>query len=372
MLIALLLPAVQAAREAARRMQCSNNIKQLSLALHNHHDAHFCFPALSDWKVSDPVPTYDPVNNSGTSDLQPNTTWSAMYRLMPYFEQQARHDDINSNGPPCPWIDHWTDSSGTDRTFRGFEERIAPLLCPSEGNSRNHQHATHNYMLSIGDAMWDPNALGGGPASSRSVFVRTSARTVRAASDARGFDFISDGTSNTIAVSEAIVSPEAASRMVKGGVAIVVSPDNRNDGGTIGKCSLSVLTSGTNRTEFAAGITVFSDNPNEINPTIRGGRFWDGRPRYSAFSTVLPPNSPACQHNNAYDDAYVHVLPPQSNHTGGVNAGMFDGSVRFVSDSIDAVTSGLDHPNCQVVDSYSEFGVWGALGSPQGGESKSL
>jgi prepilin-type processing-associated H-X9-DG protein len=301
---------------------------------------------------------------------------------MPYFEQQARHDDINSNGPPYPWTVTWTDSEGNDRTYRGFEERIAPLLCPSEGNSRSHQYATHNYMLSIGDHMWDPNA-GGGPgaydgAPGRSVFVRSNARTISASSDPRGFDFVSDGTSNTIAVSEAIISPEPASRMVKGGIASLINLDNRTGGGTAAKCSISALTAG-NRTEFAAAVVVFPDNPDEINATIRGGRFWDGRPRYSAFSTVMPPNSPACQHTNAYDDAYVHMLPPQSNHTGGVNAGMFDGSVRFISDSINALRSNITDPDtgtpreaAQVNESWSEFGVWGALGSPQGGESTSL
>ena len=396
MLIALLLPAVQAAREAARRMQCTNHIKQLSLSLHNYHDAHACFPALSDWKVSEPVADYIPVNDrDNTTEPYPNTTWSAVYRLMPYFEQQARHDDINTNGPPFPWTTTWTDADGIARTYTGagtgFVDRMTPLLCPSDSNSTLHQYAAHNYMLSIGDCLWNPNQMRSyhSDANSRTVFMRSTSRRVGVASDPRDFGFITDGTSNTIAVSEAIVSSEADSRMIRGGVASIVDLDNREaPGGTPAKCSLSVLTAG-DRTVFADDVVVHTDNPDEINATIRGGRFWDGRPRYSAFSTVMPPNSPACQHPNAFDDAYVHMLPPQSNHTGGVNAGMFDGSVRFVSDSINALTSNLVYDTganagqpreaAQVPDSSrgisdgrSDFGVWGALGSPQGGESASL
>ena len=335
MLVALLLPAVQAAREAARRMQCANHIKQLSLALHNYHDTHSGFPALSDYKGT---------TSSGNRD------WGPIYRLMPFYEQQARYDLINTDGPGNTWTSH-----------SSLQGNIATLLCPSDGNGKNAAHTPTNLLVSIGDAMWNPNDANSGIVS-RTVFIRQASRD---------FGFIQDGTSNTIAVSEAIISDRATSRSIKGGVAAVTGVDNRSSpGGTAAKCSLSALTAGGNRTVFADGVNVHDDMPDEPAATIRGGKFWDGRPRYSAFSVVMPPNSPACQQPNAnVSNASVHMLPPQSNHPGGVNIGMFDGSGRFITDSINALTPDLGHEAAQVEFGRSEFGVWGAMGTPRGGES---
>ena len=343
MLIALLLPAVQAAREAARRMTCSNHVKQLSLALHTYHDANKNLPGLGNLRVG--------------GNATPN--WSVIYSLLPYFEQQARYDDINTNasnnsydGRPC------------------LEAKIASLLCPSEGNGKSLQYAGTNYAASIGDCMWNPNDNKSN-AEYRTVFERINPNNPRSRRD---LGFITDGTSNTAAISEAIISDSPASRSVKGGIAAVAGVDNRTGGGTAAKCSFSALTSG-DRTVFATSVTVHAIFPNEPNASYRGGRFWDGRPRYSAFSTVMPPNSPACQQPTGDDlnpaNPTVSMLPPQSNHSGGVNVGMFDGSVRFVPDSVNALTSGLSGEAAQVTSGRSEFGVWGAMGSPRGGESVS-
>jgi prepilin-type processing-associated H-X9-DG protein len=323
-------------------MSCTNHVKQLSLSLHSYHDVRNMFPDLANRKVA----------TSG------DTNWSPVYMLMPFFEQQARFDDINTNAPGDTWRPH-----------ASFEARIAALLCPSESNGRGFQWATTNYAVSIGDSMWNPNAFSS-DSSERTVFRRVQNATTPGA---RGFAFIVDGTSHTAAVSELIVSATARSRSVKGGVAAVTGVDNRSGGGTASKCSLSALTSGGNRTVFAEGVNVHEDLPDEPNATIRGGRFWDGRPRYSAFSTVMPPNSPACQQPNGnVGNTDVHMLPPQSNHSGGVNVGMFDGSVRFITDSINALTPDIGREAAQVGSGRSEFGVWGALGSPNGGESVTL
>jgi len=344
MLIALLLPAVQAAREAARRMSCTNQVKQLSLALHNHHDVHNYFPALLNVKVAD-------------TSSDPNSDWSTAYILLPFYEQQARFDAINTDASAQVWVG-----------IPSLEALISALLCPSDSNGRGLDYAPTNYMFSIGDAMWNPNATGT-DSTNRTVFEKINARRP----NQRGFGFITDGTSNTVAVSEVIISQGARSRLVKGGVAAVSGLDNRSGGGTAAKCSFSALTAAGDRTVFASSVNVHADFPDEPNTTIRGGRFWDGRPRYSAFSTVMPPNSPACQEPNAnLGSSDVHMLPPQSNHPGGVSVGLFDGSVRFVTDTINALTPGLPHEAAQVTEGRSEFGVWGALGSPRGGESATL
>ncbi|HPZ84614.1 MAG TPA: DUF1559 domain-containing protein, partial [Thermogutta sp.] len=108
--------------------------------------------------------------------------------------------------------------------------------------------------------------------------------------------------------------------------------------------------------------------PNEINTTY-GTANWSGRrwacgiPQYTRFNTVLPPNSPAC--NDSGWDERNAVITASSNHPGGVNVAMADASVRFVSETIDAGNPAL--PEVQV--GLSPYGIWGALGSKDGGES---
>jgi prepilin-type processing-associated H-X9-DG protein len=103
----------------------------------------------------------------------------------------------------------------------------------------------------------------------------------------------------------------------------------------------------------------------------RGLRPYDRHWNYLYFNTIIPPNGPSCARGTGECDTGLY--PPQSNHTGGVNAGFVDGSVRFVQDSVD--TNGLNgsagggQPNYS---GQSVFGVWGALGSIAGGEAKTL
>ena len=97
--------------------------------------------------------------------------------------------------------------------------------------------------------------------------------------------------------------------------------------------------------------------------TWRGNFYQDGRP-WNGFHTVLPPNSPSCQ---ATTGGYWGALyPANSYHSGGVNVGMADGSVRFVSDTIDCGDISAVSTKCT---GKSPYGVWGALGTPQGGET---
>jgi hypothetical protein len=86
-LIALLLPAVQAAREAARRMSCANNLKQFGLALHNYHSAFECFPGIG----SD--------GHGVTGSSVTNSMFSVQSRLLPYMEQPHLHGLIDYNRP---------------------------------------------------------------------------------------------------------------------------------------------------------------------------------------------------------------------------------------------------------------------------------
>jgi prepilin-type processing-associated H-X9-DG protein len=102
---------------------------------------------------------------------------------------------------------------------------------------------------------------------------------------------------------------------------------------------------------------------------LRGGRFQDGRVIYQGFHTVLPPNSPSCSHDaNAESANGCGVYSATSNHSGGVNVGLLDGSIRFVSETIDCNGASAG----QVTSGQSPYGIWGALGSPNGGESQTV
>ena len=113
------------------------------------------------------------------------------------------------------------------------------------------------------------------------------------------------------------------------------------------------------------------NDPNSINngsDTWRAQIWSDGRATTTSVSTVLPPNSPSCLYPYPCDGMAWGFFSAQSNHSGGVNVGLADGSVRFVSDTVDC---GNLNARC-VRSGKSPYGVWGAMGSPQGGETVSL
>jgi prepilin-type N-terminal cleavage/methylation domain-containing protein len=110
-LVALLLPAVQAAREAARRMQCTNNLKQMTLAMHNYHDVYKAFPV------------------GGIAGR--NWTWglSWMPRIMPYVEQEGSYDRMTFVGDHPGWT--WSGGSGVTNGYAWQNVRVPVLFCPS-------------------------------------------------------------------------------------------------------------------------------------------------------------------------------------------------------------------------------------------------
>jgi prepilin-type N-terminal cleavage/methylation domain-containing protein/prepilin-type processing-associated H-X9-DG protein len=122
-LISLLLPAVQAAREAARRSQCANNLKQLVLAVHNFHDAHGAFP-------SNRVTTYDPTG--------PNWSWLA--RILPQVEQEALYRQAKVVGNP---------PNNINQSLPQIAQRVAAFLCPSDPDAWRGpvSHASNFDML---------------------------------------------------------------------------------------------------------------------------------------------------------------------------------------------------------------------------------
>ncbi len=103
---------------------------------------------------------------------------------------------------------------------------------------------------------------------------------------------------------------------------------------------------------------------------VRGefGSNWnDGQPENIGFNTVIAPNGPSCGDDSDGNDMWNMVIPPSSRHPGGVNCLLADGSVRFISETIDTGNLATSQPNAGV----SRYGVWGSLGSKEGGETVS-
>ena len=339
-LIALLLPAVQAAREAARRMQCTNNLKQLGLALHNYHDSRKSFPAVAgDGGVNDAIPV-----------------WVSIFvRLLPYMEQTARADLFSSaTVGSYPYSGLWTAT-----TEEGCRGPVTPLLCPSDGTqfsfANDGQAGATNYVVSYGDSNIGSHVLGRdgrrGLVGGLKVF--------------RSMGSISDGTSNTAAFSETLVGRNGLDEKIGRGIA-EVPPTGVPWVENIGVCASK---RGPNKTLLSL---------RDTSPGGRGNAFAMGSALYVGFSTILPPNGPSCCDfggGAVHDSASMYSAA--SNHTGGVNMALVDGSVHFVSETINALSPGIDlatvgDPGKPGAGGPSPFGIWGAYGSIDGGESASL
>jgi prepilin-type N-terminal cleavage/methylation domain-containing protein len=186
-LIALLLPAVQAAREAARRSQCTNNLKQIGLALHNYHDVMKTFP--SGVILAPNGATTAPASNYGWQ-------WTAL--ILPYMEQKPLHDQLNIDQFTLDYwaVTNW--STGTPTGKQLLQTVIDGYVCPSDTSPKTIQREltwkTHTPALDL--ATCNYVAMAGTAASgwkNDGMFFRNS-RT--------GFATLTDGSSNTIAVGE--------------------------------------------------------------------------------------------------------------------------------------------------------------------------
>ncbi|MBI1246498.1 DUF1559 domain-containing protein [bacterium] len=319
-LIALLLPAVQQARESARRMQCSNRTKQVGLALHNYHAAFNAFPAMQ----MQAAPSHP----------------SGFMAILAYLEQTAVWELASKASPPFGSAD-WNPAQQSTL--------IPELLCPSDPYWSSRASVSgrmpRSYHFCVGDSIRNNHTTS---SSKRGMFVPLENRSI---SD------ITDGTSNTFALSEVVVGPNSVTRTMKGNVA--VTPGINSNPSNPADCWAA---SGPNG-QIDPAVAVTAESYVHRAP---GSRWAEGRVFYSGFNTVLPPNSPRC--TTGATDASWGIWTPSSFHPGGVVCGRADGSTQFVTDTVD---SG-DPTSPEVTSGRSPYGIWGALGSINGGEAASL
>ena len=172
-LVALLLPAVQAAREASRRMKCTNHLKQFGVALHNYADTYKVFPN----------------RRGGFGGLQANRI-SPFVQLLPYLEQKAMHDRIQAGDPANPTAFPPGGPRG-DASWAVWNTPPPVFRCPSDpaAITRGNSDKGHNYVLCEGDQVNFVNTS----TNTRGMFTRLACRR---------FAEVTDGTSNTLLMSE--------------------------------------------------------------------------------------------------------------------------------------------------------------------------
>lgn len=350
-LVGLLLPAVQAAREAARRMQCSNNLKQLGLAAHNYESAYKKFPYRQGG-----TERHGGVARAGNADRL-----SGFISILPFIEGGNIFNQIAAGDATTP-------PQGPEAWSGWAPWNISPgfMKCPSDPEALARQ-ASNTYKMciggsgrSIGWALWGGDSINQ-TGNTGGIFAHGwgGGQAWRNGAGHAAHGSMSDGTSNTLMYSERLVAvsnyPDAD------GNDAVVTGEGVNFLTTVAMVP-AVETAPILCKQVADGQFLRVGTRHQGN----SGKAWhDGHPTYVAFNTVLGPNSPSCSSTISWGDGVPAILPPTSNHTGGVNAAMGDGSVQFFSASID--TGDLTIP-ATANPTASAYGVWGALGTMAGGE----
>lgn len=343
-LVALLLPAVQAAREAARRSQCINNLKQIGLALHNYHDTKGQFPESQTYSG----------NGSGTNCEPGFYSWHSM--LLPFIEENALYDSI----------DFSVNMAGSCGSGDGIDNNhpnaiaastiVSGFLCPSDNANGDNavllgsaNPASDSYAANAG---W-PSLATGYIGEREANKEYNGIITLRNPNDSLAAEWlpksgiklkhITDGTAHTAAVSERLIQDGQTIDGIKNSGKVYLSfhvpaanvaDPTRN--------TLAILSQGCN---FGAGLH------SDVVPSAYAGRAWISgwAPTMPTYMHLNVPNTHHCHFNDADQNGNVPATP-SSNHKGGVVTLMCDGHIEFIADQIEPET-------------------WWALGSRNGEES---
>ena len=257
-------------------------------------------------------------------------TISGFVVLLPYLEQAALKDSIYN----APSFKDGTSGAPWSSAFTQWTTVVPGFQCPSEAASATSGIAPRNYHMNVGD-----HYLG-----NRGAFQAVPQSGTNPEKHSVGLLAISDGTSNTLMFAER-QRPTGANDLGRIGASTSTIPSD-----------CSAVWNGTSYTTLASAGWSAS------------ARFGDGRSFYGEVYTILPPNGPNCSRSTTWDGDRG-FYSASSNHTGGVNASMCDGSVRFIRDSI---AVGNQSADANTVTGQSPYGVWGAIGSRNGGESVTL
>ena len=337
-LISLLLPAVQQAREAARRTQCRNNLKQIGLGLHNYHDVHGTFPPgrMAPFKTG----------SGGAGDCFFGAV-SPLYFILPNLDQANLYNSMDSNQ-----LRYRTGSPLCIANAFVVDTVIPAFMCPSDpghqaGVNTNNYRANFGYTVGGGrnfgdqdqvDATYTPRVGGEMDGAQGGVFHDNGGVRV---------GHITDGTSNTVMYAERVIGnpdtgslhPRNGNYMHGGGIVSKNDPTNTTANVVAACAAADATNTGLYRGDF--GYTSGEDPAWEYSSYQHG-----------AYNHVYTPNSPLpdCGCGSIPDSPHeVAIMTSRSYHTGSVLVALADGSVKGVSDNIDG-------------------GIWQAAGTRAGGE----
>ena len=297
-LVSLLLPAVQSAREAARRAQCVNNLKQVALAAQTYHDSAGCFPGGS----------YSGVAGQNTTDMWGTypENFSCFVRMLPHFEQSAMFNATNFN---------YNSSSAANLTIGGV--LISSLICPSDTRNAPMQLPASRSSASGTVPGWSFNI---NPAHFPNLAPQFMQAFTSYAGNAGTFTF---GFSNLM------------SQQVRDAHNGVIFNDSA--------ITIAAIKDGTSNT-FAFG-EHSKDTLFRVDPAyaVSDGCWNSGRWYDTLFSTLYPMNlgngnSPPMSKTN--NPLYYLPTAAGSAHPGGANFAFCDGSVRFIKNSISSWSFG--------------------------------
>lgn len=316
-LIALLLPAVQAAREAARRAECANNLKQIGLALHGYEGVNGVLP-----------PNYTATNEYGGY-------FSIHVRILPYLEQSALYHAINFDTGlwiiETPVIYHYL----MGRTWNPYNQTLlttqaSMFLCPSDAGA--YADTGTNYRANHGTG---PNSLRTAeyPDSDNGLFpYRYPLRLAEA----------TDGLSHTAAFAERLRGSGRVSRSTLGNSAVMLHP---------ARDLFYQIPHARTADEWYQSCRISSRADSPYSGTVIAGKRWClfSGSIFSFYNHIATPNNRVPDCNAGPGGESEAMMTARSQHPGGVNVLMGDGSLRFVSNGI-------------------ALAAWRGLGTRDGGE----
>jgi prepilin-type N-terminal cleavage/methylation domain-containing protein/prepilin-type processing-associated H-X9-DG protein len=345
-LIGLLLPAVQSAREASRRAHCLNNLKQIGLGMNGY---------VSVWIALPPVCVDQEWNSAGKPISEPHQNWSQHARLLPYLDQTQLYNAINwhfgARGSDGDTVYH--DTNPPDGAVGGKDSipqmtvlvtKVSTFLCPSDNNPGSSGTfyvggvkqlvGASNYPCNIGlnrrisRGVLDSWALNG-PNYVASNWDDTVSAT-------RSMESFTDGTSSTATYSEWIKGEAVATGRSRNGLLEVYNLGEnsnfyRTDYQFMQLCNRVPITSANQQWQWK-------------------GEWW-GYGATMIYSHTQTPNRTSCVYHDINEDGRgtITMASASSNHPGGVNVLFMDGSVRFVKSSVD-------------------YWIWYAIATPNYGE----
>lgn len=390
-LVSLLLPAVQASREAARRMSCSNNIRQIALAAINYHSAFEQLPPHGTGTFTDanPAATTNQFRLSFLVSILPFIDQTPMWEaitdpdggggLASNFGQIQSYDDLMGSPEQLTGSETVKDQTRypamgpipTEISYSPWQTEIAVYRCPSDPGAGYPAAGRTNYAVCLGDAI-DGLDVGfykhfGGNWVSNESQMRITGRGAFIPRHPLRLSDITDGLSTTLLFGEICTS--------LGDLDIRTAPSLANKTSLSGNAAEDFNLESQidpvrpmfwrQQGSLAAKVSAAS------NPQSGRGYAWaDMAPLQTGFNAIARPNSAVFLQAGVQSSG---ILPPSSRHPGGCNVAQADGSIRYITDSIDDGSS-IKQPYSQqnfdpTAESHpSQFGLFGSLATRSGME----